>query len=276
MEKLTITNFAQTLKKMNLENGFNMPPDFLDVHIRSFKPIVNDLNFYTLYAKECRTKILDLGVGTARIACCLANKNFKIIGIDNSIEILGKAKENINKLNPSKRENLNLLCADMRNFYLEELFQLAYLGSYTFMLFIYPETQITVLKNIYRQLDDKGILIFSTFSPICFGLVGDNTEKYVEREFNYRRKENIKFRELAYVCLNKKTRILTINEEVRKIKLASNSVEQYDFKYNLLINNRSSINNLIKKAGFNLIDIYNGYNNHGNKDCGVNVWILQK
>ncbi len=100
--------------------------------------------------------IAELGCGTGNISNKLAKKGYDLIGIDNSFQMLAKAKEKANK------ENLNVLYLeqDMREFELYGTVD-CILSICDSINYILDENELLeVFKLVNNYLDPKGLFIF--------------------------------------------------------------------------------------------------------------------
>lgn len=100
--------------------------------------------------------IAELGCGTGNISNKLAKKGYDLIGIDNSFQMLAKAKEKANN------ENLNILYLeqDMREFELYGTVD-CILSICDSINYILDENELLeVFKLVNNYLDPKGLFIF--------------------------------------------------------------------------------------------------------------------
>ena len=119
--------------------------------------------YYQEISKSFKDKILEIGVGTGRIAIKLAQMGKNVVGIDSSIEMLAKAEKKIKNKKLSK--NISLVNADMLNFELNEKFNLIIIPANTLLLCKNESEQIKVLKNCVKHLTTEGVLIFNVYYP---------------------------------------------------------------------------------------------------------------
>lgn len=141
----------------------------------------NDIEFYYQEAKQANGKILEIGCGTGRILLPLVKKNIDIIGLDISKEMINVLEKN------AKKENLNpkVINGDMKNFSLNEKFDLVIIPYRAFLHMLTKEDQIKTLKNIAKHLNKNGKLIIHSYRPYakelaCTGKCHsiDTTEHY--------------------------------------------------------------------------------------------------
>jgi len=119
-----------------------------------------DASFYISLAHKHGKKALELGVGTARLAIQLARSGFDVWGIDNSIHMLKAAENKITNLPEEVRRCIHLQYADVRNFNLNEKFDLIYFPSFSFDHLLSRNDQCSALKSIRKHLSSGGAYVF--------------------------------------------------------------------------------------------------------------------
>jgi ubiquinone/menaquinone biosynthesis C-methylase UbiE len=120
----------------------------------------NDLEFYRELALQSGNKALELGVGTGRVAIPLAKAGIRVVGIDNSVHMLGVAREKLAKETEAVRRRVILKRGDMRNFKLKQLFPFIYIPASTFDHNITVEEQKRTLNCVYKHLEKNGKFAF--------------------------------------------------------------------------------------------------------------------
>jgi len=126
-----------------------------------------DVEFYKEQALLSRGKVLELGVGTARLALELARCGVKVVGIDNSPDMLRVARRKLTKEPTDVRRRLTLKRSDIRDPRLTEKFSMIYVPASTFGHLTNVEDQTKVLRCVYNSLEDGGRFVFDVeqFSP---------------------------------------------------------------------------------------------------------------
>jgi len=126
--------------------------------------------------------VVDLGCGTGSFAVEMAKRDYDVIGIDNSVEMLSNAK------NKAVDEDLDILLLqqDMCEF---ELYDKADL-IVSFMDTVNYITDEKVLKKLFSNvnefLEDDGLFIFDMNTPYKFEeILADNTFHYVDDDVAY-------------------------------------------------------------------------------------------
>ena len=132
--------------------------------------ILSDLPLYTQAAMETGGPVLELGVGTGRVAIPTAQLGIDVVGVDNSEAMLSVARGKLDLLT-EQSGNLELVNADMRDLDLRDgqgsrrTFPLATIPFRGFLALMTVEDQIAALQNIHRHLARNGRLIFNIFVP---------------------------------------------------------------------------------------------------------------
>lgn len=89
-----------------------------------YKQRTEDANFYAAAYVEAADWVLELGVGSGRIATRAVRRGAKVIGLDLSAEMLQIAQQKKQALPKTKRANLQLVRGDMRAFAFDRQFKL--------------------------------------------------------------------------------------------------------------------------------------------------------
>ena len=112
--------------------------------------IANLLNFLS---PDPNSSILDLACGKGRHSYFIAQKNFKVTGVDLSVESIEWAKENY------ALPNLNFDVHDMRKVYSETTFDYIFNFFTSFGYFENDDENLQVLKAIAKGLKADGTLV---------------------------------------------------------------------------------------------------------------------
>ena len=97
-------------------------------------------------------KVLEIGIGTGRIAAKVAPLCLKLLGIDISPKTIIRAKENLSDFN-----NIELICANFSDYFFDETFDVIY-SSLTMMHF---ENKQQIIFKVYELLNKNGIFCLS-------------------------------------------------------------------------------------------------------------------
>ena len=97
-------------------------------------------------------KVLEIGIGTGRIAVKVAPFCMTLTGIDISPKTIERAKENLKEY-----KNISFICDDFRDYQFTRTFDVIY-SSLTMMHF---KNKATVITKVYKLLNDDGSLIIN-------------------------------------------------------------------------------------------------------------------
>ena len=141
----------------------------------------DDLAFYGEFARMVSGPLLDVGVGSGRVAVPLAMAGHQISGIDVSQPMLALARQRAAAAGMGDR--LSLVQADAATVTLAERFGLAYFSLNTFSHLLTPPTQLAALANVRRHLRPGGRVLIDQWNPYA-STAPDSSGQWV---FGYRR-----------------------------------------------------------------------------------------
>ena len=96
--------------------------------------------------------VLEIGVGTGRLAVKVAPNCNRLLGIDISPQTIQRASQNL-----SSYHNVTLACDDFMSFVFEERFDVIY-SSLTFM---HIKDKLSAIKKVASLLKDEGVFVLS-------------------------------------------------------------------------------------------------------------------
>ncbi len=110
-----------------------------------------DLALYDSLARRSDGPILELGVGTGRVARHLARGGHDVWGIENNDAMLQRARCDV-----GDSLGVHLAAGDMRDFDLGQSFALIFAGFGTFHHLLTPDDQLNCLRCVERHLKSDG------------------------------------------------------------------------------------------------------------------------
>jgi SAM-dependent methyltransferase len=122
-----------------------------------------DVPFYVGEAVQAGGPVLEIGVGTGRVAAAMARAGVDVIGIDVSPSMLARARQTMTEAGVEDRVTLHQ--ADMRSFRLDRTFPLAVLPYRVFAHARTVEDQVDTLFAVRDHLDPGGRLILNVTVP---------------------------------------------------------------------------------------------------------------
>ena len=125
----------------------------------------DDRKLYHELAKEFGSPVLELAVGTGRVARYLAERGIEVVGLEISPRMLERAKQNIAKLPEDAQQRITLVQGDMREFELKRQFPLIIIPFSAFQHVLTLEEQLRTFQCIRRHLADGGCFAVDIFDP---------------------------------------------------------------------------------------------------------------
>lgn len=169
-----------------------------------------DVDMYKHFAAENQVRSpgaanLEIGSGTGRVMAPLVEAGYRVVGVDESPEMLQIARD---RLAAFPIERWQLIEADARMLNLTERFGMAFIALNTFLHNLTREHQLAMLAAIRRRLRDDGVLIIDlppndelAFQPdngeyefeatLIDPLTGDSSDKFVASEVFWSRQEQV-------------------------------------------------------------------------------------
>ena len=137
-----------------------------------------DVSFYHGLAGASGGPLLEIGVGTGRIALPLAQEGMEVVGIDLNEPMLKVAQEKALEVAPLSG-SLRLIQADMRNFNLKRHFPVVIIPARTLLLATTEEDQLNALCCAASHLAPDGTMAFNLFYPDPEMLGDDPDEEFL-------------------------------------------------------------------------------------------------
>lgn len=231
----------------------------------------NDLDFYLSIAEEYGSPVLEIGVGTGRVAFELASAGHSVVGIDNSARMLKAAQRNLAQLEPDVAQRILLLHADMRSFHLEQAFPLCIIPFRAFLHNLTTEDQLSTLNCIREHLAPDGLLVFDLFVPLYQVIAGDEWHDRVEPEELAEENSGISIDiHVRHRHAQQLLRIRNSYHDQQSGKTThANMTYRYVFKFEM--------EGLLRSAGFKVLNVYGDFNRRSyNYRSGIMAFVAQR
>ena len=147
------------------DDPFDVIADYYDLDLAGYE---EDAGLYENLGRRHDLPVLDLGVGTGRVAIPLLRSGLHVVGIDRSEAMVAVARRKLEALRPRRlAANLRLLKEEMTDFDLGESFGLIFCALGGFMHLRSQEGQVRALECARRHLAPDGLLVIDlpAFEP---------------------------------------------------------------------------------------------------------------
>jgi SAM-dependent methyltransferase len=103
--------------------------------------------------------VLELAVGTGRVALPLAERGLEVHGVDASERMIAKLREK------PGAERLTVTIGDFADVPVDGLFSLVYVVFNTFFALLSQDDQVRCFRNVAEHLADEGLFVLDAFVP---------------------------------------------------------------------------------------------------------------
>jgi SAM-dependent methyltransferase len=141
--------------------------------------VVEDVDFYVAEAVGSGGPVLELGVGTGRIAVPIAQAGVSVIGVDSSAPMLERCRERASAAGAG--ELIDLRLGDLRDPPVAEQVPLAISPFRAFLHLLSNPERLLTLARIRELLRPGGRLVFDVFSPSSEDVAATHG-RWIERE----------------------------------------------------------------------------------------------
>lgn len=138
----------------------------------------DDVAHYTRLAKKHGSPVLELGVGTGRVAESIAKAGLDVVGIDTMPSMLARARDRISRAAPEVASRVSLDRGDLRSLRLKRKFPLVISPFNVFMHLYSREDLEAALETVSRHLAVDGRFAFDVLMPDPDALARDPAKLY--------------------------------------------------------------------------------------------------
>ena len=137
-----------------------------------------DVRFYVELARRSGGPVLELGVGSARVAAAIAAAGVEVVGVDALPSMLARARTRLAALPEATRERVTLLRGDLRTLALRRRFPLV-IAPFNALLHLYEASELVAALGVARKhLAAGGRLAFDVVMPNVERLAQDPERSY--------------------------------------------------------------------------------------------------
>jgi ubiquinone/menaquinone biosynthesis C-methylase UbiE len=231
-----------------------------------------DVEFYVRRANAAAGPVIELGVGTGRIAIPTAEAGQRVIGVDLSAAMLGEARRRAAEAGVADR--IAFAEADMRAFVAEAPVHLVTIPFRSFLHMETTEDQLTCLRNIHRSLLSGGNLILNMFVPDPAFIVGQDRKRNLHGEFTDERGRRC---EIWVTPIYEVTsQRVTIRASVEAFE-DSRLVETTESELHVRMIHRYEMEHLLARTGFEVESLYGDFDERPlEESCREMIWVARK
>jgi SAM-dependent methyltransferase len=143
------------------------------------RSVVEDVPFYVAEARKARGPVVELGVGTGRIAIPIAHQVIHVVGIDSSREMLATCQRRAEDAGVADRIELRL--GDLRNPPIDEPVELVICPFRSYLHLADDGERVEAFEAARAALLPGGRFVFDVFSPAPDD-IAETHGRWIERE----------------------------------------------------------------------------------------------
>ncbi len=254
----------------------NTPYDpWAEIYDAVYAYVRDDIPFYVEEAVATGSPVLELGCGTGRVSMPMAQAGVQVVGLDYSEAMLAVARRKCQQLGFDST-SVELMHADMRDFALDQQFDLVTIPFRGFLALLSVEDQIRALARIREHLTPDGRLVFNVFVPDIDMLLQDGDRSYHLRDVTDPEtgKSFVLWQQTGYDNHNQvlATR-LTIEELGDDMAVVRKMYRDFQLRYA----HRWELHHLLTSCGFEIVDLYGDFDRLPfDEFSNEMVWVARK
>ncbi len=206
-----------------------------------------DVYFYLNYLPFPPCCLLEIGCGTGRVAIPLAQKGYKVIGIDISLPMLKQAKKKQRAL------PFFLICMDMRRLGFKKRFTSILMPFGVLHFLTSTKERIFFLRQLHSLLAPRGKILIDLFNP--YRLIPN--EKYLQKEFVYAKAGTLVTKQSKETYTDNK---IIVEQTYQEYEYgASTPLHTYHNRLTLAIIEPQTLEKELLQAGFWIEEMFGDY-----------------
>ncbi|MSQ15410.1 MAG: class I SAM-dependent methyltransferase [Dehalococcoidia bacterium] len=242
---------------MALQEAMNILEEFARIaplYDLDYGDFDDDIDIYLNFAQRTGSPVVELGVGTGRLALALADAGYRVVGIDQSKEMLDICRA---KLPGSGAHLVELALGDIREFKIDEKFNLAICAANSFGHLLSRSDQRAALGCTKALLAADGLLLLDVDNPerrLAVEREGEIVLEWIKTS----PKTGKKVMKLvsSYFEHPKQLQHFTfIYDEVDNTGAVSRTIASFALRYNF----RAELELLLESEGYLVEAVYGGY-----------------
>lgn len=138
----------------------------------------HDVRFYTDLAVTSGGPVLELGVGTGRVALAIGKAGIEVVGVEPMAPMLARARERVDKLPRATRNRIELRKGALERLRLRRTFPLV-IAPFNVWMHLYTREQIERgFATVRHHLEPRGRFAFDVLLPDPTSLAREPTKRY--------------------------------------------------------------------------------------------------
>lgn len=237
-----------------------------------------DVDFYVDMAKEIGGRVLEIGCGTGRVLIPTAQAGINITGLDNSPSMLEICQRKLSQESEQIQKNVWLATGDMRNFDLDEQYDLVTIPFRPFQHMLTVEDQMACLRSVRKHLKPSGTFVFDLFNPSIPGLADESRLDSIHAEPEVVMPDGRKFiRTHKFLSKDYFNQINDL-ELVHSMVWPDGTTTQSVFAFRMRYLFRFEVEHLLIRSGFSVETIYGGFDKvpYGSRYPGELVIVARR
>lgn len=136
-----------------------------ELYDQTYRRRRHDAEWYALRSLIHGGPVLELGVGTGRIAFAIADRGVNVLGVDRMPEMLARARERLSKQKRRVRDRVVFAQGDLMNFRVDRKFKMV-IAPFNVLMHVYTrEEWEAAMETVRTHLEDEGVFLLDVLMP---------------------------------------------------------------------------------------------------------------
>jgi SAM-dependent methyltransferase len=244
----------------------------VDFYEQWAEPQRDDIPFYVKRATSVRGPVVELGVGTGRVAIPIARAGQDVIGVDTSDAMLTEGARRAASNNVA--DKIQFVEGDMRTFVADPPVELVIIPFRGFLHLLTVEDQLAALESIRRSLVPGGLLVMNILLPDPELVVAQNGRKISHGNFVDERGRTCEMWGLPEYDVPAQMLRLRVGLDVYEGDRLLDTIET---GFDLRLIHRFEFEHLLARAGFEIHALYGWFDERPLEgDAREMIWVARK
>lgn len=234
--------------------------------------VEGDKDFYKRLALAAPGPVVELGVGTGRVAIPIAEAGQDVIGVDVSAAMMAEAERRAEEAGVADR--LTFVEADMRDFVADPPVHLVTIPFRSFLHMATTGDQLQTLHNVHASLVPGGTLALNIFVPDPWYIASQDGRRKLHTEFTDKRGLRCELYSMPkYEVTTQQIHMRAICEAYDGDRL----VEATETTLELRMVYRYEMEHLLARSGFEIEALFGWFDERPlTEDSREMIWVVRK